>query len=569
MIRALITLLFFLLSGVPAHAFYDPLSVPNNKYGMHIADFNDISDVATLVNSSGGDWGYVTLVASDNDRDSDKWQRMFDQMRRLHLIPLVRLATHVQDGHWVKPDPAKLEELVSFFSALKWPTENRYIILYNEPNHAKEWGGQIDPEGYVQVAVDLSRKFKASSNDFFILPAGLDVSAASDDLSMDAAQYLHRMVARDRDFLSLIDGWTSHSYPNPGFSGSPTAVGRGTIRSYEWELGVLRDLGLNRLLPVFITETGWIHREGKFLQSGLLSSEQVALNLEIASAYAWNDERVAAVTPFVFNYQDVPFDNFSWKRMSDVGGYYAQYERYKNLPKTKGQPRQREEYKITDVLLPITLVAGSTYTLTAEITNTGQGILSSEGYELVFDGTEQGFSVLPDTLPTLEPGEKGTLTIHLKAPANEGMYRVSLGFRRFGHIIPIQTQDIRVVPPPSLTLSVPLGWRRTSDANDVSVLIYDNAKLIHKFTGLSLLEGSITLEKIDAILPGRQYRIVVLVPYYLPRQAIGSIVSPRTEISVHRMLPLDFNLDGAFTFKDMPAMIKLKPNFIVSLFIGR
>ena len=48
-------------------AVYDPLGVPNNRYGIHIADLNDISDVAPLVNSNGGDWGYVTLVASDND----------------------------------------------------------------------------------------------------------------------------------------------------------------------------------------------------------------------------------------------------------------------------------------------------------------------------------------------------------------------------------------------------------------------------------------------------------------------------------------------------------------------
>ncbi len=199
----ILLVLFFLVR--PALAVYDPNSVPNNKYGMHIADFNDIADVATLVNSTGGDWGYITLVASDNDRDSEKWQRMFDQMRRLHLIPIVRLATRVQKDHWVKPDPAKFDEIVSFFHALKWPVQNRYIILYNEPNHAKEWGNEIDPEGYARIFADLARKFKAASGDFFILPAGLDVSAASDNLSLEAAAYLRRMVAANPDVLNLMD----------------------------------------------------------------------------------------------------------------------------------------------------------------------------------------------------------------------------------------------------------------------------------------------------------------------------------------------------------------------------
>lgn len=569
MIRILIIAVLLVLTPASAQAVYDPTTVPNNKFGMHIADFNDIPDVAALVNSSGGDWGYVTLVASDSDRDSGRWQNMFDQMRRLHLIPLVRLATRVEKGHWVKPDPSKFDEIVNFFAALRWPTENRYIILYNEPNHAKEWGGQVDPEGYARVFVDLSRKFKAASSDFFLLPAGLDVSAASDNQSLDAAQYLRRMIANNRDVLSLIDGWNSHSYPNPGFSGSPFAVGRGTVRSYEWELALLRDLGLERNLPVFITETGWMHREGKFTQSGLLSSEQIGNNLELVAANVWSDPRVVAVTPFVFNYQDVPFDSFSWKRMSGEGGYYPQYDRYKNIAKTKGEPRQREEYKLTDAILPLAIVTSSTYSFTAPVINEGQGILSPDGYELVFDGQEQGFSFLFESLPTLEPGEKGQITVHIKAPAKEGTYRVTLGVRRRSRMFPLQTQDIRVVPPPSLAISAPQGWKRSSNANDVSVLVYDEAKLVHKFTGLSLENGLVNVSHIDTVLPGHPYRIVLLVPYYLPRQTIVPVETPTTNIRMKRMIPIDFNRDGAFTLGDLKAMIQLKPNFIFSLFFSR
>ena len=39
---------------------YNPLAVPNNRYGIHIVDTNDIPQLPALVNSSGGDWGYVT-----------------------------------------------------------------------------------------------------------------------------------------------------------------------------------------------------------------------------------------------------------------------------------------------------------------------------------------------------------------------------------------------------------------------------------------------------------------------------------------------------------------------------
>src|SRR3989338_4641209 len=100
-----ILLFVFLCLIIPGQslAVYDPLSVPNNKFGIHVADPNDISNVTELVNSSQGDWGYVTLVIPDNERKIDVWQPVFSRMKREHLIPIVRLATHVEGSVWAKP----------------------------------------------------------------------------------------------------------------------------------------------------------------------------------------------------------------------------------------------------------------------------------------------------------------------------------------------------------------------------------------------------------------------------------------------------------------------------------
>src|SRR3989344_223329 len=215
----LIVILIFSLSFLPkiVHAIYDPRTVPNNKYGIHIADTSDVADTAQLINSKGGEWGYVTLVIQQNDRDLGKWQKIFDQMRRLHIIPIVRIATYAEGNSWAKPNVETIESWVNFLDALTWTIENRYIVLYNEPNHAKEWGNTIDPEGYADIFVRFARSLKAKSDDFFILSAGLDVSAATTYDSLDAAQFLSRMTQAQPDFLALMDGWTSHSYPNPAF----------------------------------------------------------------------------------------------------------------------------------------------------------------------------------------------------------------------------------------------------------------------------------------------------------------------------------------------------------------
>jgi len=46
-----LSLIFSLFLFVPrVQAIYDPLSVPNNRYGIHIVDTNDIQALPKLVN---------------------------------------------------------------------------------------------------------------------------------------------------------------------------------------------------------------------------------------------------------------------------------------------------------------------------------------------------------------------------------------------------------------------------------------------------------------------------------------------------------------------------------------
>ena len=86
--------------------FFLPLSVfaanTNNKFGISMAQPNsdEFAKVKELVNSNGGDWGYVTLIIQENDRNKDKWQGIFNQLRNLHLIPIVRLATSPVGENW-------------------------------------------------------------------------------------------------------------------------------------------------------------------------------------------------------------------------------------------------------------------------------------------------------------------------------------------------------------------------------------------------------------------------------------------------------------------------------------
>jgi len=144
--RFALLLLLFLVTA--PHAF--AVEPANNKFGMSLLQptQNDIEKTANLVNSQGGDWGYVTLVIQEDDRDRGKWQGLFDELRRHHLIPIVRIATKPEGENWRRPKPEEAGGWAQFLDSLNWVVKERYVVLFNEPNHAWEWGGEVNPEDY-------------------------------------------------------------------------------------------------------------------------------------------------------------------------------------------------------------------------------------------------------------------------------------------------------------------------------------------------------------------------------------------------------------------------------------
>src|SRR3989338_8623364 len=140
----------FLYLVTSVKAISDPRAVPNNKYGIHIisATRDEASEAAGLGNAN-GDWGYITVLAESGDRNEQKWQEFFNELRRRHLIPIIRLATKpVNGGNWERPYENEGEAWADFLDKLNWPVKNRYVTIYNEPNHGSEWGGTVDPEGF-------------------------------------------------------------------------------------------------------------------------------------------------------------------------------------------------------------------------------------------------------------------------------------------------------------------------------------------------------------------------------------------------------------------------------------
>lgn len=406
--------LLLLFSNTSVYAVNDPASSPNNKIGIHIFSEKDLDNSEKLVNSGGGDWGYITIVITEAERDHDRWQQVFDEMRRRHLIPIIRLATKANGAIWNKPQEAEINNWVAFLNSLNWVIQNRYVIIGNEPNHAAEWGGTLDPQGYGAYLKEFSQKLKEASTDFFVLPAALDASAVNQKDTMEESKYLKLMYQADPTVFDSIDGWNSHSYPNPDYAGAETDTGKGSIQTYNWELLYLFSLGVPKQFPVFITETGWSNLK--------FGEAEIARKYTFAFLHVWNDPKVIAVTPFILNYPQSPFDFLSWQKKD--GSFYSYYGALQQITKTAGKPMQIESGTIVGAFAQPVIPLGSDYIGAILARNTGQSIWNSNINKIAGDNSSVAFNnyVFND----IEPTRLGLIVFKSASPEATGIYSQSL-----------------------------------------------------------------------------------------------------------------------------------------------
>jgi len=534
------------------------LAQENNKVGISLLQpsSEDIAEASSLINSNSGDWGYVTLVIQENDRDVRKWQDIFENLREKHLIPIIRLATSPQGEVWRRPEEKDAKEWVEFLNKLNWVIKKRYIVLFNEPNHASEWGGGVDPEGYGKVALTFAKKLKESHRDYIVMLAGLDAAAPSNPPQYeDSGIFIKKeLLATNYQLLKYIDALASHSYPNPGFSGSIWDSGKKSIRGYEYELRLLNELGVENELPVFITETGWLE--------GNLSESIIAQNNSIAFSQIWGpDDRVKAVTPFVFKYLSQPFIGFSWKK---EGRNSLQYESVQELKKKKGNPEQIQKGSI-ELTFPQTLIARSTYHFSVYLKNIGQAIWNDqEGYTLSIESDNPEVKSLASDIRTIKPFEEDRMSVTIKTPIKPQTISISLFLKKDGLIIlQSKKQAIIIEPFPELIIKTSLFPKLVSQGEDFEVQLFNkDEELVYSKKGLSMRKGVITIENISDIIPGQRYRTVVLGYPYIPRQTIAVLNKGINTLSMKRLFPFDTDGNGKWDFHDIATAFK-NPEFFL------
>jgi hypothetical protein len=306
----------FLLSSTVKNASAEDVS----KMGVHILNPGELDSAKELIGAENSEqWQYVTIPYTLEDvKRTKEWQAFFNEAKEKKIIPLVRLATKVENGSWQVPERKQIVMMLTILGQLDWPTEERHVIVFNEVNHAKEWGGTIDPEEYASIFRFTSSWARSENNRFVILPAAMDLAAPNGSQTREAFAYLEDMRTSDPEIFSYVDVWNSHSYPNPAFSASPQKNGKNSLRGFEYELAYLKE-HTGKEFDVYITETGW--------EDNLQTRRWLSSYYQYAMRNIWSNPRVKAVTPFVLKGAPGPYAGFSFLSSNDTPTrHYAAFQ---------------------------------------------------------------------------------------------------------------------------------------------------------------------------------------------------------------------------------------------------
>ncbi len=300
-IKLLLVFLFLCLVkvGFPTSVF----AREGQVLGVHLLSPRDLPHAQELL-SKGDDWKFVTVPLTFEDLNhKQEWQQFFYDAREAKFRPIIRLATKFENGAWVVPNKRQIVQMFEFLDELEWPNHKLYVIAFNEVNHAPEWGNKINPAEYARILEFTARWAHTNDKEYIVMPAALDLAAPNGTKTMEAFNYLEKMWQYNPQIFDYIDVWNSHSYPNPGFSSSPTRTAKNSIRGFLHELSYLKRK-TGRDFDVMITETGWEANRSTtpWLESYYLYALQ----------HVWSHPQVIGVTPFVVKGAPGPFAGFSF-----------------------------------------------------------------------------------------------------------------------------------------------------------------------------------------------------------------------------------------------------------------
>ncbi len=265
-LRTEILALCLLMSCLPVSG------TPNNPYGAHtfIQDImspqliNRQVDWTRTLTGPGGYAKQLFYPITNATVVNPSWQQYVQACYDRDLIPVIRIATTMENGIWQKPVADSPGNYATFANTVKnivaafpkregWPL---YIEVLNEPNNNYEWSGAANPVEYGQCLVQVAAALHSLADPRIkVVNAGLSPGGSYDNLA-----YIQQMCVNVPGFLTSFDAWATHPYPDRppefNFHNGLAPVWSYPIDSYVAELNVLANYGCTGI-QVIATEGGY------------------------------------------------------------------------------------------------------------------------------------------------------------------------------------------------------------------------------------------------------------------------------------------------------------------------
>jgi hypothetical protein len=298
---------------------------------------------------------------------------------------------------------------------------------------------------------------------------------------------------------------------------------------------------------VFITETGWKHSGGIDENSRFPSPDTISQYYEDAFRNAWSNPRIAAVTPFLLNYQEPPFDQFSFKKIQknvteadQDRPYHSFFYTLQSATKNEGKPEQVEKAKFvklgiekdgftnyleaTSSGISASLPYGESYNLVLTFKNIGQTIWGDKNeVALNVFGSGEAFREVRFEIPEgtmVEPQGEITFTVPV-SPLKGGIYKTTFNIFAGGKALidPDYPFEIEVKAPVFLNVTASLKWKESFGGEYLLGILGQLRYALSSTSSKVVLSNDGKSETIETkyLLPDQEYTFILEKPYYKPK----------------------------------------------------
>lgn len=217
----------------------------------------------------------------DAKYQQDAWAK-YDQIVALAESHGLRVVARIdQTPGWARPPgtdqtipPTNVEAFGDFIEEFVRHYQGRvnFLQIWNEPNLAAEWGGEIDPAGYAALLEEAATRARAVDPNVVILSAPMAMTTENSGRAMNELSYWDALL--ELGAAQYFDIMTANAYGLDDRYDQPPDVSTLNLRRVE----LLRDLAVQHGLqdvPIWLNEYGWNASPSDF-QADLLTWSRVS-----------------------------------------------------------------------------------------------------------------------------------------------------------------------------------------------------------------------------------------------------------------------------------------------------